>query len=44
MQTYRLVDIRPGTMLLEALIRIKAQDETLAPRRSCGEGVPGQMG
>jgi succinate dehydrogenase / fumarate reductase iron-sulfur subunit len=44
MQTYRLDDIRPGTMLLEALIRIKAQDETLAFRRSCGEGVCGSDG
>jgi succinate dehydrogenase / fumarate reductase iron-sulfur subunit len=31
-------------MLLEALIRIKAQDETLAFRRSCGEGVCGSDG
>jgi succinate dehydrogenase / fumarate reductase iron-sulfur subunit len=44
MQTYHLDDVGPGTMLLEALIRLKAQDDTLAFRRSCGEGVCGSDG
>lgn len=36
------LDIEPaGRMLLDALIAIKAQDETLSFRRSCGEGVCG---
>jgi succinate dehydrogenase iron-sulfur subunit len=33
--------IRPGMMLLEALLLLKAQDESLTFRRSCGEGVCG---
>ena len=33
--------IKPGMMLLEALLLLKTQDETLAFRRSCGEGVCG---
>ena len=44
MRDYELSDIQPGMMLLEALLRIKAQDETLAFRRSCGEGVCGSDG
>jgi succinate dehydrogenase iron-sulfur subunit len=44
MQDFTLDEIQPGMMLLEALIRIKAQDETLAFRRSCGEGVCGSDG
>ncbi len=36
------LDIEPaGKMLLDALIAIKAQDETLSLRRSCREGVCG---
>src|SRR5512139_2677287 len=36
------LDIEPaGKMLLDALLAIKAQDETLSLRRSCGEGVCG---
>ncbi len=41
MQEYRLDDIRPGMMLRDALLCIKAQDETLVFRHSCGEGVCG---
>jgi len=43
MRDYELDDarIRPGMMLLEALIELKAQDESLSFRRSCGEGVCG---
>lgn len=42
MQEYALEDIKPGEMLLDALLRIKAeQDATLGFRRSCGEGVCG---
>src|SRR5512139_287739 len=36
------LDIEPaGKMLLDALLAIKAQDETLSLRRSCREGVCG---
>lgn len=35
---------RQGMMVLEALNRIKEQDETLAYRRSCGQGVCGSDG
>ena len=41
MQEYRLENVRPGMMLLEALLRLKAQDDSLSFRRSCGEGVCG---
>lgn len=41
MQEYTLEDIQPGEMLLDALLRIKAMDETLSFRHSCGEGVCG---
>ena len=45
MQNYELDNIRPGMMLLDALLRIKGeQDETLSFRRSCGEGVCGSDG
>jgi succinate dehydrogenase / fumarate reductase iron-sulfur subunit len=45
MQDYELDNIKPGMMLLDALLRIKAeQDETLSFRRSCGEGVCGSDG
>ena len=34
------IDIAPaGKMLLDALLAIKAQDETLSLRRSCREGA-----
>lgn len=42
MQDYDLdVTTCDGVMLLDALIALKKQDETLAFRRSCGEGVCG---
>lgn len=41
MQDFVLDDVRPGMMLLEALVRLKEQDETLSFRRSCQEGVCG---
>lgn len=41
MQDYELSGVTPDTMVLDAMIRIKAQDETLSFRRSCGEGVCG---
>ncbi len=41
MQEYLLDGIRPGMMLRDALLRIKEQDESLAFRHSCGEGVCG---
>ncbi len=44
MQEYQLDEIEPGMMLLQALLRLKAQDETLTFRRSCGEGVCGSDG
>jgi len=46
MQDMELEDaeIRPGMMLLDALLLLKAQDETLSFRRSCGEGVCGSDG
>ncbi len=40
MQSYDLA-VEPGMMLLDALLRIKAEDETLSFRRSCQEGVCG---
>lgn len=40
MQEYHL-QTRPGMMLRDALLEIKAQDESLAFRQSCGEGVCG---
>jgi len=43
MQIYE-VEERPGMMLREALLEIKAQDETFAFRHSCGEGVCGSDG
>lgn len=36
--------IEPGMMLLDALLLLKEQDETLSFRRSCGEGVCGSDG
>lgn len=46
MQAMELDDasIKPGMMLLDALLLLKAQDETLSFRRSCGEGVCGSDG
>ncbi len=46
MRDYVLDDakIEPGMMLLDALLLLKAQDETLSFRRSCGEGVCGSDG
>jgi len=41
MQTYDIGEVANGTMLLEALLMCKKQDETLSFRRSCGEGVCG---
>ncbi len=42
MQDYSLEGVEPGTMLRDALLRIKAeQDEGLTFRHSCGEGVCG---
>jgi succinate dehydrogenase / fumarate reductase, iron-sulfur subunit len=41
MQDFELEDVKPGTMLLEALRRIKEIDETFTFRHSCGEGVCG---
>ncbi len=41
MQDYDLALERSDVMLLDALIRIKMQDDTLAFRRSCREGVCG---
>lgn len=41
MKEYEVEDLAPDMMLLDALLRIKAQDETLSFRRSCGEGVCG---
>ena len=44
MQDYELEVEREGKMLLHALLLLKAQDETLSYRRSCGEGVCGSDG
>lgn len=46
MQDFELPDeeVEPGMMLLAALVKLKAQDETLSFRRSCGEGVCGSDG
>lgn len=41
MQTFELADTPPGMMLLEALVALKRQDESLSFRRSCQEGVCG---
>ncbi len=46
MQDYELADdrLRDDMMLLDALLLLKAQDESLSFRRSCGEGVCGSDG
>lgn len=42
MQEYELTALEPGTMLRDAMLRIKnEQDESLSFRHSCGEGVCG---
>ncbi len=41
---YELSDIGSDDMVLDCLVRIKDQDETLSFRRSCGEGVCGSDG
>lgn len=43
MQDYA-ISVTAGMMLLDALLQIKAQDETLTFRRSCQEGVCGSDG
>ncbi|MGH8701338.1 MAG: succinate dehydrogenase iron-sulfur subunit, partial [Burkholderiales bacterium] len=44
MQDYDVALEPTDRMLLDALVRIKAQDDTLAFRRSCREGVCGSDG
>ena len=46
MQTFELADseLNSDMMLLDALLALKLQDETLSFRRSCGEGVCGSDG
>ena len=46
MQTFELADseLNSDMMLLDALLALKQQDETLSFRRSCGEGVCGSDG
>ena len=41
MQDYVLENVVPGMMLRDALIELKAYDESLTFRHSCGEGVCG---
>lgn len=41
MKEYELFDTNSDMMLLDALLMLKEQDETLSFRRSCGEGVCG---
>ena len=41
MQTYEIAVTPNDRMLLDVLVRLKAQDETLSFRRSCREGVCG---
>ncbi len=38
------VDVSPGMMLRDALLKIQAEDESFAFRHSCGEGVCGSDG
>jgi len=44
MQDYVLENVTPDMMLRDALIKLKAVDETLSFRHSCGEGVCGSDG
>ena len=39
-----VLDVTPDMMLRDALIKLKAEDETLSFRHSCGEGVCGSDG
>jgi len=41
LQEYELNDVSDGMMLLDALMLLKEQDDSLSFRRSCGEGVCG---
>ena len=41
MKAYELPDAEAGPMIRDALLKIKAIDETLSFRHSCGEGVCG---
>jgi len=41
LQEYVLENVKPGMMLRDALIELKAFDESLTFRHSCGEGVCG---
>ncbi len=43
-QDFELKNLDPGTMLLDALLKIKEQDPSLSFRRSCREGVCGSDG
>lgn len=45
MKDYELLNLEPGTMIRDALLRIKnEQDDSLSFRHSCGEGVCGSDG
>ena len=44
MQDYEFNEVKPGMMLLDALLAIKEKDPTLGFRRSCREGVCGSDG
>jgi len=44
MQAFELAEVKPGMMLLDALLTLKQQDESLSFRHSCGEGVCGSDG
>lgn len=44
MQDYELPALAPGMMLLDALLQLKTQDDSLSFRRSCREGVCGSDG
>jgi len=44
LQDFELTEVKPGMMLLDALLELKRQDESLSFRRSCGEGVCGSDG
>jgi succinate dehydrogenase / fumarate reductase iron-sulfur subunit len=41
MEAFTLDEVEPGMMLLDALLRLKARDESLTFRRSCHGGVCG---
>ena len=44
MQTYTIELLDSDRMLLDVLLRLKSQDETLTFRRSCREGICGSDG